>query len=416
MAAPVGDIVIEAEIAVVGGGLVGLATARALLERRPDSSVVVLEGEKGLARHQSGHNSGVIHSGLYYRPGSLKAQTCIEGREALYRYCEDRQLPHRRCGKLVVAVEGKEIPGLEELERRGRANGLEGLRRLTPREIREVEPAVQGIDGLWVEETGVVDYRAVAASYARDVAEAGGCVVTDARVVAVERRGEALQLRTAQGSYRCNLLVNCAGLWSDRLARMCGVEPGIRIVPFRGEYLHVGGGSAERVRGLVYPVPDPDLPFLGVHLTRGVDGEVEAGPNAVLALRRAGYRWRDVSLRDSLETLSYAGFWRFAARFWRTGLGEIYRSVVPRGALRALRRLMPEIRAEDLSPGGAGVRAQALDPRGRPLDDFHIVEAPGMVHVLNAPSPGATASLAIGRRIAALVSGEKLPEDGCGTE
>jgi len=393
----------KTDIVVVGGGLVGLATALGLLQDDPKRSVVVLEKEPRLAAHQSGHNSGVIHSGLYYRPGSLKATTCVEGRKALLRFCDEHEVPYRQCGKLVVAVSEAELPRLQELERRGVANGLEGIRRLVPEEIREIEPAIQGVAGLWIPETGVVDYRAVAEAYAAEVRRRGGEVRTGASVVGVKRRDGGLVLETSLGEAHASLLVNCAGLWSDRLARRCGVDPGVRIVPFRGEYLSVTGASGAKVRGLIYPVPDPDLPFLGVHLTRGFDGHVEAGPNAVLALRRDGYRWGQVSLRDSWETGTYLGFWKFAKRFWRTGVEEVQRSLSRRAAARALQRLMPELDADDLSPAGAGVRAQALDPRGMPLDDFHIARGPGTIHVLNAPSPAATASLAIGRQIAALV-------------
>jgi L-2-hydroxyglutarate oxidase len=403
-----GGGILTTDIIVIGGGLVGLATAVALTRQPGGPAVVVLEGEDELASHQSGHNSGVLHSGLYYRPGSLKAVTCTTGRRQLEAFCLDRGLPYRRTGKLVVAVDTEELPRLAELERRGQANGLEGLRTLGPEEIREIEPAIRGVRGLWVPETGIVDFRAVAAAYAEEIRRGGGEVRTGARVRAIRREGGVLSLETGRETLRTRFLINCAGLWSDRVARLCGLDPGVRIVPFRGEYLTVVGASRDRLRGLVYPVPDPDLPFLGVHFTRTIDDQVEAGPNAVLAFKRAGYRWRDVSLRDSWETLSYGGFWRFAARFWRTGIDEVARSVGRRASWRALQRLMPELRQEDLRPGGAGVRAQALDPRGRPLDDFHIVAAPGMVHVLNAPSPAATASLAIGQQIARMVGSGSL--------
>lgn len=394
------------DIAVVGGGIVGLATARALLAdtRNPKRSVIVLEGEPELAGHQTGNNSGVIHSGLYYKPGSLKARTCTEGRRELYQFCEQHEIAHQRCGKLVVAVEARELPALAELERRGRANGLMDLRSLTPEEIREIEPAVSGVAGLWVPETGIVDYRAVARACAQEIRHHGGEVRTSSAVTGVVGEPGKQVLQTASGEVSCALLINCCGLWADRFARLCGIEPSVRIVPFRGEYLELIESRKDLVRGLVYPVPDPRFPFLGVHFTRTVHGKMEAGPNAVLALARAGYSWGDISLRDSWETLSYSGFLRLAARYWRTGLGEVYRSLSRKATVRALRRLVPELRHGDLQGGGAGVRAQALDRQGRLVDDFLVERSPGMIHVLNAVSPAATSSLAIGRHIAAMVS------------
>ncbi len=394
------------DVAVVGGGLVGLASAYALARPaagRPPRRVVVLEGEPRLTPHQSGHNSGVIHSGLYYKPGSLKAATCTAGRQALYEFCARHEVPHARCGKLVVATAPEELARLDELERRGRANGLVGLRRLGPEELREKEPEVAGIAGLWVEETGIVDYPAVGRALAREIEAAGGEVHTSARVERVREEPGGLVLENAAGVVSAGFLVACCGLWADRFARLAGVDPGVRIVPFRGEYLELVPDRRHLVRGLIYPTPDPDLPFLGVHLTRGIDGLVEAGPNAVLALARAGYRWRDVSLADAWDTLTYPGFYRFARRFLATGIGEVRRSLDHGAALKALQRLMPSLRREDLRPGGSGVRAQALDRQGRLLDDFHLVRAPRMIHVLNAPSPAATAALAIGETIAAQV-------------
>ncbi len=415
------------DIAVVGGGLVGLATAMALAAPPPWGTrsgqggarrrLVLLEGEDRLAAHQSGNNSGVIHSGLYYEPGSLKAQTCTEGREDLYRFCAEHEIRHERCGKLVVALSEEEVPRLDELERRGRANGLVGLRRLSAAELQQYEPHVAGMDGLYVPDTGIVDYPEVARTYARRIEEGEGEVRTGWRVTKIRRDaagGESAQgeqpgggdlvLETSRGAVRCGLLINCAGAWSDRLARLAGVDPGARIVPFRGEYYDLRPDRRHLVKNLIYPVPDPRFPFLGVHFTRTVfDGQVEAGPNAVLALARDGYSWGQVNLRDSLETLSYFGFWRLAARHAVIGCGEVYRSLSRAAFVRALRRLIPELEDDDVEPGGAGVRAQALDSQGRLLDDFHIVRAQRMVHVLNAPSPGATASIAIGRQIAAMI-------------
>ncbi len=388
-------------VAVIGGGIVGLATAMALTEEGV-RRVVVLEAEDGLARHQTGNNSGVIHSGLYYKPGSLKATNCTQGREALYRFCQDFGIRHERCGKVVVATRADELPALDELQRRGLANGLRGLRRLGPEEIREHEPHVAGIAALHVPDTGIVDYVQVCEAYAERVRLRGGEIRTGARLLSMERRGAELRLRTAAGDFVCRNLVNCAGLQSDRVARLCGVNPGLQIVPFRGEYYELKPASRHLVRHLIYPVPDPRFPFLGVHFTRMVDGGVEAGPNAVLAFKREGYRKTSFSLRDTLQFSAYPGFWRMALRFWKTGMGEYRRSFSKAAFVRALQRLLPEIGTADLEAGGAGVRAQALAPDGALVDDFRIREAERMIHVLNAPSPAATASIAIGRTIAAM--------------
>jgi L-2-hydroxyglutarate oxidase len=390
------------DVVVVGGGIVGTATALALAER--GRSVAVLEGEARLAAHQSGHNSGVVHSGLYYRPGSLKAENCVAGREAMYRFCAEHDIPHERCGKLVVATAEDELPALAELERRGHANGLAGVRRLGRDEMREREPEVAGLAGLLVPETGIVDYARVTAAIAERVRAAGGEIRTGARLLACRHEPDGLAADTTAGAVHARLLVNCAGLQSDRVARLCGVDPGLAIVPFRGEYWALAPARRHLVRHLVYPVPDPAFPFLGVHFTRTIGGAVEAGPNAVLALRREGYRWTDVSPRDLAALAGYPGFWRMARRHWRTGLGEVHRSLSKHAFVAALRRLVPALRPDDLVPAGAGVRAQAVLPDGRLLDDFRIVEGAQSVHMLNAPSPAATASLAIGRRVAAMVA------------
>jgi L-2-hydroxyglutarate oxidase len=391
------------DVAVIGGGIIGIATAHALRERLR-GSLVVLEGEAKLAAHQSGHNSGVIHSGLYYKPGSRKAQNCVEGRDLMYRLCEEHGIPHERCGKVVVATSERELPALDELERRGRANGLAGMRRLGPEEIRELEPHVAGIAGLHVPQTGIVDYPRVIEVLADAVRSAGGEFLLGARVERVHRRSGEIVLETVRGPVTCRSLVNCAGLQSDRVAWLCGVQPGLQIVPFRGEYYELRPDRRSLVRNLVYPVPDPSFPFLGVHFTRMIHGGVEAGPNAVLAWKREGYRHRDVSLRDLTQMARYGGFWRMAGRYWVTGMGEMYRSLSKRAFVAALRRLVPDLREDDIERGGAGVRAQAVEPSGMLVDDFRIVEAPGMVHVLNAPSPGATASISIGRTIADLAT------------
>lgn len=390
------------DVAVLGGGIVGTATALAVLEKY-SVSLVLLEAEERLGFHQTGHNSGVIHSGLYYRPGSLKARNCKEGREAMYRFCQEHEIPHERCGKLVVATSLGEIPRLEELERRGRANGLVGLRRIGPDEIREKEPYAAGIAALWVEETGIVDFSQVTGKFAERIQKKGGEIRTNTKLVGVKKKAGELVLETTGGVLRCKGLVNCGGLQSDRIARMCGLRPNVRIVPFRGEYYELIQERNHLLRGLIYPVPDPRFPFLGVHFTRTVNGIREAGPNAVLALKREGYSKTSFNPRDAVQSVMYEGFWRLAIRYWRTGLGEIYRSFCKAAFVKALQRLMPEIRSRDLRPGGSGVRAQALAPDGTLLDDFLIQEAPGMIHVLNAPSPAATASISIGKSIASRV-------------
>jgi (S)-2-hydroxyglutarate dehydrogenase len=391
------------DVVIIGGGIVGLATAMAL-KSGSQSSLVVLEAENRLAQHQSGHNSGVIHSGLYYKPGSLKAQNCVVGREAMYRFCQEHGIAHERCGKVVVATQPSELPALDELQRRGHANGLQGVRRLGPEEIREYEPHTSGIAGLLVPETGIVDYKQVAQVYADLLRKEGGEIQTATHVHGCQRDADELVLETSRGVVRCRYLVNCAGLHSDDVARLCGVDPQLQIIPFRGEYYELAPERQFLVKNLIYPVPDPRFPFLGVHFTRMIHGGVEAGPNAVLAFKREGYRWEDVSARDTLKMVSYAGFWKMASKYWKTGLGEMYRSISREAFVKALQRLVPELRLQDVHPAGSGVRAQAVAPDGALVDDFRIVETERMVHVLNAPSPGATASISIGKAIAEMAA------------
>lgn len=388
------------DILIVGGGIVGLATAWTL---RQHFQIRLIEAEAEIATHQTGHNSGVIHSGLYYRPGSQKARLCVRGREMLYRFCADHGIPHERCGKLVVATSEREIPALMELERRGRANGLIGLRRLKSAEMRQIEPYVRGVEGLHVRETGIVSYRAVAAKLCEQITAAGGVVRTNCRFLRGWVEADGFHAETSTGRVRARLLVNCAGLYSDRVAAACGLTPPVQIIPFRGEYYRLKPAAAHLCRHLIYPVPDRRLPFLGVHLTRMIDGGVECGPNAVLAFCRTGYRFRQFNGRDLRQMLLYPGFWRLAARFWRTGLDELKRSLSPASFCAAVRRLVPALRCTDLEAAGAGVRAQAVDPAGRLVDDFAIYQAERMFHVLNAPSPAATASLAIGEHLAAMI-------------
>jgi (S)-2-hydroxyglutarate dehydrogenase len=363
---------------------------------------VVLEAESEVALHQTGRNSGVIHSGLYYRPGSHKARNCVAGRRRLIELCQREGIAHEICGKLVIAADASETERLDELERRGRANGLQGLQRIPGERIPEHEPHARGHAALWVPETGIVDYREVARAFARRLQEGGAELRLGARVFGIRRADRELVVETTAGAVRGAALVNCAGLQSDRVARLAGVRPGLRIVPFRGEYFDLRDDRRHLLRNLIYPVPDPRFPFLGVHLTRRVDGSVETGPNAVLALARHGYRKGVVSLRDAWATLSYPGLWRLGARFWRIALSEMLRAGNPRRFARALGRFVPGIEPGDLEPGGCGIRAQALDVRGRLLDDFEIAHGERTLHVLNAPSPGATASLAIGDDLASL--------------
>ena len=387
------------DVAIIGGGIVGMATAMAL-SKRAGISLVVLEAEEQLAAHQTGHNSGVIHSGLYYKPGCLKAKNCTLGREYMYHFCEEHGIPHERCGKLVVATREEQIPILEELQRRGIANGLTDIKRLKGEELKEYEPHVAGIEGLWVPETGIVDYVKVTEKFAEIAQQQGTEIKLGHRVIGFRNMPDELILETTRGDVHAKNLINCAGLQSDRIAKLCGVEPGLRIVPFRGEYYELAPEKAYLVKNLIYPVPNPEFPFLGVHFTRKIEGGVEAGPNAVLAFKREGYTKTSFSLKDTLDTFLYPGFWKLAGKYWKTGLGEFYRSFVKGAFTRALQELIPEIQESDLVPGGAGVRAQALRHDGALVDDFCIEEVPHMVHVLNAPSPAATASIAIGNTIA----------------
>ncbi len=391
------------DVAVIGGGIVGLATAMTLARRKP-MSIVVLEAEGRLASHQTGHNSGVIHSGLYYKPGSLKAKNCVEGRLAMYAFCEKYNIPHERCGKVVVATRPEELPQLDKLMERGEANSLEGMRRLTAEEIREYEPHASGIAGLHVPQTGIVDYLAVSYKYAEILREHGGEIFSGARVTGFEKMPAEYILKTNLGDVSCRSLINCGGLQSDRIARMCGVDPKLQIVPFRGEYYEVVYQREGLICNLLYPVPDPEFPFLGVHFTRMIQGGVEAGPNAVLAFKREGYRMTSLSIRDLWTYGTYLGFWRMAFKYWRTAIPEFYRSLYKRAFVQALQGLVPDLKEEDVFRSGSGVRAQALDPDGKLVDDFRIVEADHMIHVLNAPSPAATASLSIGKSIAEMAA------------
>lgn len=387
------------DVCVVGAGLVGLATARALVEDQPRLSVLVVDKEAAVASHQSSHNSGVVHSGLYYRPGSLKARLCVEGRDAVYRLCEQEGIPFRRSGKLVIATVPSHLPALDELERRGRANGLSGLRRLRGAEIAEFEPAATGIEALHVPEAGVADFPAIAEHHVEWLRASGAEIRTGAEVTAIDAGGDLVSVQAGE-TFSARLLVNCAGLHSDRVAVMAGVAPGVRIVPFRGEYYRLADEAAHLVKTLIYPVPDPRFPFLGVHFTRRIDDTVEVGPNAVLAFGREHYRDTRADWAELRGILGHAGFRKLARRHWLSGARELVNSRSRRLYAGLARKLVPGLRPEHLVPGGAGVRAQAVDTRGNLVDDFVIEHARNTVHVLNAPSPGATASIAIGRYIA----------------
>jgi 2-hydroxyglutarate dehydrogenase len=389
------------QLAIVGGGILGLALARELLRRHPQTSLVVLEKEAEVATHQTGHNSGVVHAGIYYVPGSLKAKLCVEGAHELYAFCEERGIAHERCGKLIVATDPSELGGLEELERRGRANGVPDLARVDAAGIERIEPHARGIAALHSPFTGIVDFPGVARALADDVRAAGGEIVTGCEIRAIEGRdGAGVRLLHAGGAVEARHLVSCAGAWSDRVAVAAGASPDPRIVPFRGAYLRLKPERRHLVRGLIYPVPDPSLPFLGVHLTKHTSGDILVGPTALLSPGRDAYSlatWRPRDLRD---TLAWPGSWRMFRRWWRTGMVEM-RHAAWRGAfVRAAARFVPDLRASDVEPAFAGVRAQALGRDGKLVDDFVFSETPGALHVRNAPSPGATSSLAIARLIA----------------
>ncbi len=390
------------DITIIGGGIVGTATALSILNEKP-VTLLLLEAESSLAVHQTGNNSGVIHSGLYYKPGSLKASNCTSGRDMMYAFCDDYKLPFDKCGKVVVAVSKEEIPALNMLEERGKANGLLGIKRLSASEIKEYEPHASGIDGLFVPQTGIVDYVTVTNKYADLIREKGGEIRIKSKLVSVKKDGNDLVLFTGHDEYRTKFIVNCAGLQSDRIAKLFGVDPKLQIIPFRGEYYRLKKEKEYLVKNLIYPVPDPQFPFLGVHFTRMIKGGVEAGPNAVLAFKREGYKKTDFSFRDILEMKLYPGFWKMAAKYYKMGFQEFRRSFSKELFVKSLRKLIPEIQYEDIEVGGAGVRAQALERDGKLVDDFRIIEAERMVHVLNAPSPAATASLSIGKTISEMV-------------
>jgi len=385
---------------IVGGGIVGLATALRILEARPGAKLLLLEKESALGRHQTGHNSGVLHAGLYYKPGSLKAKLAVQGLRQMVDFCQKHGVAHEQCGKIVVATEPAELPRLQKLMERGVANGLKGLQKLSPEEIRKIEPHAAGLAAIQVPEEGIVDYGGVVEAMAKEIRALGGKIITGEQVDRLKSAGGTWRVETFNETFETNQVVACAGLHSDRVVSRSGMKPSAKIMPFRGEYYMIRKERQSLVRNLIYPVPDPQFPFLGVHFTRMAKGGVEAGPNAVLAMAREGYTWGEINIRDLAESLSFPGLWRFMLRYPSICSYEIWRSINRREFCRSLQKLVPEIQESDLEPGSAGVRAQAMSTNGALVEDFSFVEGPGILHVVNAPSPAATASLAIGEYVA----------------
>jgi L-2-hydroxyglutarate oxidase LhgO len=384
---------------IVGGGIVGLATGLRILEARPGVKLLLIEKEDSLGRHQTGHNSGVLHAGLYYKPGSLKAKLAVEGLRQMVSFCQKHKVSYEQCGKIVVATEPDELPSLEKLMERGVANGLKGLRKLSVDEIREIEPHAAGLAAIYVPEEGIVDYAGVVEAMAAEIRARGGEIVLGSRVQRLKGVGGMWRVKTSNETYETTQVVACAGLHSDRVVSQSGMKPSAKIMPFRGEYFMIRKERQSLIRNLIYPVPDPQFPFLGVHFTRMVMGGVEAGPNAVLAMAREGYTWGDINIRDLSESLSFPGLWKFMLKYPSLCSYEIWRSISRREFCRSLQKLVPEICEHDLETGSAGVRAQAMSADGSLVEDFSFVEGPGILHVVNAPSPAATASLAIGAEI-----------------
>lgn len=390
------------DVTVVGAGIVGLATALQLKKQRPELRITVVEKEAKVAAHQTGNNSGVIHSGIYYKPGSLKAKNCIDGYHMLLDFCREQHIPFDLCGKIIVATGPNELEALDNIYKRGIENGLEGLRYIDEKEIKEMEPHTSGIKGIIVPQTGIVDYKVVAQKYAEVFVALGGELKLNTKVTGVKTNNEGVEIETSCGTIQCKLIINCAGLYCDKVAAFTIPDLQVKIVPFRGEYYSLKKEKRNLVKNLIYPVPDPNFPFLGVHFTRRIDGEIEAGPNAVLAFQREGYKKSQINLSELFEIFAWKGFRKVAAKYWKTGMGEFWRSFNKNAFTHALQKLLPEIQKEDLVPGGAGVRAQACDKEGGLIDDFYITERPGQIHVLNAPSPAATSSLSIGLKVAEL--------------
>lgn len=385
---------------VVGGGIVGLATAYQLLQKKPDARLLLLEKEKEVAMHQTGNNSGVIHSGIYYKPGSLKAINCIRGHQLLIDFCTKEKVKFELCGKVIVATDPQEIPALENIYQRGLENGLEGLKKLNKDQIAEYEPNIAGIAGIHVPQTGIIDYKEVSLKLAEKIRIMGGEINLYEEVIDIIEEPHSVQVISKKETYICNRAITCGGLFSDKLARKTHPRLNMKIIPFRGEYYELTDEKASLIKNLVYPVPDPNFPFLGVHFTRMINGGVEAGPNAVLAYKREGYKKRDFSAKELGESLLWPGFQKVALKYWKTGMGELYRSYSKNAFTKALQKLLPDLQEHDLKPGGAGVRAQACDRKGGLIDDFVILESKRVVNVCNAPSPAATSSLSIGLTVA----------------
>ena len=386
-------------VSIIGAGIVGLATAFQLKKRKPDLKISIFEKESSPATHQTGHNSGVIHSGIYYKPGSLKATNCINGYNQLVRFCEEENIPHELCGKIIVATSQDELPQLKILYERGQVNGLNGLKELTREELKEYEPHVAGIAGIFVPQTGIVDYKEVAIKYADKLKSGGAEIYFNERIEGIQKKKEVI-IQTDKQEVHSDMVINCAGLYSDKIAQLNNPSLPLKIIPFRGEYYKIKPEKEYLVKNLIYPVPDPNFPFLGVHFTRMIKGGIEAGPNAVLAFKREGYNKSQIDFGEFFETLAWPGFQKVALKYWQTGLGEMYRSFSKAAFAKALQKLIPEIQQDDLMDGGAGVRAQACDRTGGLLDDFNIVSEENIIHVCNAPSPAATSSLAIGETVA----------------
>lgn len=387
------------DVVVVGGGIVGLSTAMALIKSYPKTRVVVLEKESGIALHQTGHNSGVIHAGLYYRPGSQKAEFSVNGGKKLRKFCDENDIPYDLVGKVVVATSDAEVPALENLYQRGTANGIEGLEIISSSQMAEIEPHAFGVKAIWCPATGIVDYSRVADAYASIIQEHQVELVLGTEVLDIQEQNGIIRVSTPTMDIEANYLINCAGLYADRIAEKMGLHTGLRIIPFRGEYYVLKPERSSLVNGLIYPVPNPEFPFLGVHFTKRIGGAVEAGPNAVLAWAREGYKHLDINVGELSATLKFGGFWRMVGKYWKTGMGEFHRSLSKSAFIDALRVMMPEVGPSDLVRAGAGVRAQAVDLQGNLIDDFRIISSHRSVHVLNAPSPAATASLSIGEHI-----------------
>lgn len=394
----------ETDLLVIGAGIVGLATALEASRHLPGLRILVVEKEDHVAAHQTGHNSGVIHSGIYYNTGSLKARNCVAGAASMKRFCQEHGVPFEECGKLVVATSPDEVPRLEQLHQRGIANGVPGLRMLTREQFREIESHCEGICALHVPTTGIVDYTVVAQKYAELLQQTASEIILNAKVIGLREDGPSNIVETTAGVFGAKYVINCAGLYSDIITRMAGVQTELEIIPFRGEYYEVIPERRQLIKAPIYPVPDPRFPFLGVHFTRRINGSVEAGPNALLALRREGYTGAAVDLSEATETLRFPGFWKMARKYWRKGLEEQYRSWVKAAFVKSLQKMVPELTEADLAPGGSGVRAQAVDKHGNLLDDFYFVHSRRMIHVCNVPSPAATASLEIGKEIVDLLT------------